>query len=306
MRIACFPDWRLTIRSSAPHSSARAPRDMSGELATCNYFGVLGIGPAIGRTFAAGDCAGSSPVAVLSDAAWRNIFAADPSIVGKTITLNRVPLTVIGVTPPGFHGAQISAADFWAPLTLEPKIDTHGSLKEDNLSWLVLAGRLKSGIGLDEARPNLGVIARRIDQLHPGRTTTLSVEVATLISTPEERHDVTHRGQGDFCGRESRHRTVQPRRPGNPERHRAPGLRRADTAAGHLQAAQTVAAGARRRGKAVVSKHPLQLRAAYGVCRHIARSAAKNFYYGFLVLPARKRNALVGGVRLHASCRRHL
>jgi phytoene synthase len=41
-----------------------------------------------------------------------------------------------------------------------------------------------------------------------------------------------------------------------------------------------------------VSEHPLQLRAAYGVCRHIARSAARNFYYGFMVLPARKRNAL--------------
>ncbi len=61
---------------------------------------------------------------------------------------------------------------------------------------------------------------------------------------------------------------------------------------GHLQAAQAVAGGARGAGKAVVSEHPLQLRAAYSVCRHIARSAAKNFYYGFLVLPARKRNAL--------------
>ncbi len=45
-------------------------------------------------------------------------------------------------------------------------------------------------------------------------------------------------------------------------------------------------------GKIAVSEHPLQLRAAYSVCRHIARSAAKNFYYGFLVLPLRKRNAL--------------
>ena len=53
-----------------------------------------------------------------------------------------------------------------------------------------------------------------------------------------------------------------------------------------------VAGGARGPGKAAVSEHPLQLRAAYSVCRHIARSAAKNFYYGFLVLPARKRNAL--------------
>lgn len=180
---AYYPLFRATL-------AGESPRDMSGELATCNYFGVLEVRPAIGRTFTAGDCANSSPVAVLSDAAWRSIFAADPSILGKTITLNRVPLAVIGVTPPGFHGAQISAADFWAPLTLEPKIDTHGSLKDDNLSWLVLAGRLKSGIGLDEARANLGVIARRIDSLHPGRTTTLSVEVATFMSTPEERHAV--------------------------------------------------------------------------------------------------------------------
>jgi phytoene synthase len=53
-----------------------------------------------------------------------------------------------------------------------------------------------------------------------------------------------------------------------------------------------VAGGTLDLGKSVVSQHPLQLRAAYGVCRHIARSAAKNFYYGFLALPARKRNAL--------------
>jgi 15-cis-phytoene synthase len=53
-----------------------------------------------------------------------------------------------------------------------------------------------------------------------------------------------------------------------------------------------MAAGARGVRQGAVSDHPLQLRAAYSVCRHIARSAAKNFYYGFLVLPARKRNAL--------------
>ena len=79
-----------------------------------------------------------------------------------------------------------------------------------------------------------------------------------------------------------------------------------EAASGHLQAAQIVAAGACRRGKAVVSEHPLQLRAAYSVCRHIARSAAKNFYYGFLVLPATQAQRAVGGVCLHASRRRHL
>ncbi len=69
-------------------------------------------------------------------------------------------------------------------------------------------------------------------------------------------------------------------------------LRRAEEPPSDLQAAQAVAGGARGGGEDAVSEHPLQLRAAYSVCRHIARSAAKNFYYGFLVLPLRKRNAL--------------
>ena len=90
----------------------------------------------------------------------------------------------------------------------------------------------------------------------------------------------------------TRHRTVQPRRTRHSPRHRAPRLRRAEVAACNLQTAQDSAAGTGRPGKFAVSQHPLQLRAAYSVCRHIARSAAKNFYYGFLVLPSRKRDAL--------------
>ncbi|HLN02520.1 MAG TPA: ABC transporter permease [Bryobacteraceae bacterium] len=182
---AYYPFFRATL-------AGETPRDMSGELATCNYFRVLGVQPVIGRGFADSDCAapGLAPVVVLSDSAWRSVFASDPSMIGKVITLNRVRLTVIGVAPPGFHGGQISAADFWAPLTLDPLIHEGDSLKGDNLSWLVLAGRLKNGVTLDQARANLSVIAGQIDHLHPGRKTTLSVDVATFMSVPEERQGV--------------------------------------------------------------------------------------------------------------------
>ena len=182
---AYYPFFRATL-------AGETPRDMSGELATCNYFRVLGAQPAIGRGFADSDCAapGLAPVVVLSDSAWRRVFASDPSMIGKVITLNRVGLTVIGVAPPGFHGGQISAADFWAPLTMDPLIHEGDSLKGDNLSWLVLTGRLKNGVTLDQARANLSVIAGQIDHLHPGRKTTLSVDVATFMSAPEERRDV--------------------------------------------------------------------------------------------------------------------
>src|SRR5579864_1765901 len=86
-----------------------------------------------------------------------------------------------------------------------------------------------------------------------------------------------------------RHPAVQPGRAGNPERDRAPGVRCAVPTACYLQAAQAVADRAGRGGQVPVSD---QLNHAYAVCRGIARRSAKNFYYGFLVLPAEKRNAL--------------
>ena len=103
-----------------------------------------------------------------------------------------------------------------------------------------------------------------------------------------------------------RSRTLQPRWPGNSQRHRAPALRRARPSPCDLQAAQTGAGGARCAGKVVAkimsagtqpvlapwSPAPAQLTMAYSVCRGITRANAKNFYYAFLVLPKRKRQAL--------------
>jgi predicted permease len=182
---AYFPFFRGTL-------AGETPRDLNGELATCNFFSALGVKPTMGRGFTESDCAapGSSPVVLLSNRAWRSAFASDPSIVGKSITVNRTSLTVIGVAPPEFHGPEVFGPDFWAPLTMQPLLVAGDSLKQDNLSWLVLIGRLKPGITLDKARANLDVIAGRIDRLYPGRKTTLSVDAATLIAIPEERHIV--------------------------------------------------------------------------------------------------------------------
>jgi len=165
------------------------PQRLFGSLASCNYFDVLAVNPALGRGFTQEECAapGSAPVVVLSDKAWRNIFGADNGILGRRVTLNRVAMTVIGVAPAGFRGTEIFAADFWAPLTMDPAIDPGNSLQNDNLSWLAMVGRLKSGTALEEARADLGVIAGRIDQLYPGRKTTLSVDVANLAGEPEMR-----------------------------------------------------------------------------------------------------------------------
>ena len=80
------------------------PQRLFGSLASCNYFDVLAVNPALGRGFTQEECAapGSAPVVVLSDKAWRNIFGADNGILGRRVTLNRVAMTVIGVAPAGF------------------------------------------------------------------------------------------------------------------------------------------------------------------------------------------------------------
>ena len=95
-------------------------QSMAGHLVTAEYFAVLGAPAALGRTLSPADltASASATVLVLSDAAWRRDFNADPSIVGKQIALAGAPLTVIGVTRPGATLPGDETIGFWAPLTL--------------------------------------------------------------------------------------------------------------------------------------------------------------------------------------------
>jgi macrolide transport system ATP-binding/permease protein len=161
-----------------------------GAATSCNYFDVLNEHPAQGRGFVDSDCAvpGGNAVVVVSDDLWRGTFRGDPSLVGKKIILNRTAYTVIGITRSGFTGTEPIASAFWAPIAmqkaLEPGIDR---LADDNMSWLALLGRVEPGVSLEQVRADLDVIAARIDQLHPGRTTSLAIRTATFFGSPEER-----------------------------------------------------------------------------------------------------------------------
>ena len=166
------------------------PRQLFGQLASCNYFDVLNEPPALGRAFIASDCQapGSSPVVVLSHDLWRGAFASDPTTVGRTVILNRQRFTVIGIAPRGFTGTDPVASAFWAPFSMQNALDPGQNLfLDDNMSWLVLLGRAKTGVSLAQTRADLGVIAGRIDQLTPGRKTTLTIHAATVLDLPEAR-----------------------------------------------------------------------------------------------------------------------
>lgn len=166
------------------------PQKAAGAAASCNYFDVLKQKPQLGRTFADADClaAGASAVAVISDNLWRSRFAGDPTIVGKSISLNRSKFTVVGVAAPGFNGADPWPNEFWAPLTMQKALEPDRDfLNSPQTGWLAMLGRLNAGVSLGGVRSDLGVIAGRIDAQEPGRQSTLAIHPATYLGRPEER-----------------------------------------------------------------------------------------------------------------------
>ncbi len=169
-------------------------QQLLGALTSCNYFDVLNEHPAVGRGFVNSDCAspGASPVVVLSDDLWRRALGGDPSLVGKTVNLNQTSFRVLGIAPPRFNGIDVVPTSFWAPVTMQPALDPGGGpgddrLGEDNVSWLAMLGRTRSGLSLKEVRADLSVIAGRIDLRYPGRVTSLTLSSPTLFDRPAER-----------------------------------------------------------------------------------------------------------------------
>ena len=160
-----------------------------GALTSCNFFEVLDEHPPLGRGFVDSDCAvpGANPVVVISDDLWRRRFAADPALVGRTIMLNHSSYTVIGIAPSRFTGTEVIPSAFWAPITMQEALDPGGDLASDNLSWLAMLGRMRPGLSPEQVRADLSVIAGRIDQQYPGRTTSLLISKATFFGRPAER-----------------------------------------------------------------------------------------------------------------------
>jgi predicted permease len=123
----------------------------AGHLVTGDFFSVLGADPLLGRTFTPSDTdtPGKSPVAVISYRYWQQMFAGDPSIVGRTITVNETLFTVIGVMPPKFYGVALNkeSMDMWLPITMQQEVMLQPSLIEPNgLYWIHMMARRKPGV----------------------------------------------------------------------------------------------------------------------------------------------------------------
>jgi predicted permease len=154
-------------------------------LTGCNYFHVLGIDhPLMGRFFASGECTAGAPaqVAVLSEPLWQNQFDADPRIVGKTIQLNGVPVTVIGVAPSDAAN-QLPGGVFF-PYTLAPKLDHAGDLLDSpDKPWLSMTGRLRPGFTRADAQAELTAIMNQQDRAYVERKVSAFNRKTSLIVT---------------------------------------------------------------------------------------------------------------------------
>jgi macrolide transport system ATP-binding/permease protein len=145
------------------------PRRMWGQLVTANFFDVLRLPPQLGRGFLAGDEAGGgAPVVVLSHDAWTTLFDADPGVIGRAITLNARPFTVIGVAPRGFRGTLVGLAlDIFVPITMQPAFMSGDRLPQRGTAFLQVYGRLSAGASLAQAQASLNVVAARLEKAHP-------------------------------------------------------------------------------------------------------------------------------------------
>ena len=127
-QLAAFQSGQENMNARRGSGAGKAERT---EFISGNYFSTFGVGGYAGRVILpADDVAGAAPVAVMSYQAWQSDYAADPSVVGATFYMQGVPVTVVGIAPPGFFGDRIDSSppNFWFPLSAEPMIHADNSI----------------------------------------------------------------------------------------------------------------------------------------------------------------------------------
>jgi putative ABC transport system permease protein len=157
------------------------PERVHGCRATASLFSLLGIAPGIGRGFEpAEDTFAAPPVVILSDGVWRRRFAADAAVLGRSIEIDGIATTVVGVMPPRTYlpGPLAGDDELWLPMRMGP------AERDDEIGHnYTVVGRLADGVSLAQASAEMSTLAAAIAASHPDTHKAIGVR---LVPVPEQ------------------------------------------------------------------------------------------------------------------------
>src|SRR5262245_43160633 len=186
-----FVDWRnqntvfeqLAARDSVSFSliGGSEPERVNGELVSADYFPLLRVQAAIGRTFLPEEdrMPDTHRVAVVGYGLWQRRFAGSPGLVGRTIQLSGGDYTVVGIMPEGFRGISDNA-ELWLPMMMVSSVRYAGILEAREQRWHSAITRLKPGVSLRQAQTEMDTIARRLEQTYPASNTSRGARITLL------------------------------------------------------------------------------------------------------------------------------
>jgi predicted permease len=150
---------------------------VNGMTATANFFELLGVQPFLGRGFAAGDDLPDKPrIAVITHRTWVRRYAADPSVIGRSVRLNTESYTIVGVLPQSFDAPLVwGSVDY-----IIPQIIFQGFESNFKDTWLNAVGRLKPGTSFKQSQAELSLIAANLVQAHPKENAGVGLRLARL------------------------------------------------------------------------------------------------------------------------------
>ena len=165
-------DYTRTLNAA---DDGTPPEQVPGQRFSPGMFDVLGVRPELGRLFteAEDQLGNAAPVVLLSHGLWQRKYAGDPQIVGKTIKLDGVTRTIIGVMPDGFNLLN-EQAEFWEPLAISP------TQMQSTASYLLVAARLKPGVSIKQAQAEMDGIAGQLATADPARNKGRGARVESL------------------------------------------------------------------------------------------------------------------------------
>lgn len=149
-----------------------APQWTFGQLAPANFFEVLGVRPVLGRTFLPDEdkLPGGNPVLVIRETLWRRAFNADPSVIGRTIDLNRHAFTIVGIVPAEFSGTMTGVGcEFWAPVSMVTEVANwnRGFLTSRQARGFHNALRLRPGVTIAQAQAAVDALDAHLAEAFP-------------------------------------------------------------------------------------------------------------------------------------------